>query len=320
MSDIPARINAKSGGLPPAPRQALWEGMNTPLDLSRPCLLAGPTASGKSGLALEAAESSGALIVNADALQVYDGWQVLTARPSDADCARADHVLYGSVGMDRVHSVGAWLDDMAAVLAANPGRPVILVGGTGLYFTALTEGLATIPAVPTEVRAAHDRLVAEGGFAAVVAELQRDDPVTAARIRLDNPRRVQRAWEVLRATGRGLSAWQGDPTAPLLPRASCNAYLLSPDRDVLAGRIARRFDAMLDAGALDEVAANLPHWDDTLPAYRAIGAAELRDHLLGRLSREAAVERAVIATRQYAKRQRSWFRARMKDWHNISTV
>lgn len=294
--------------------------MDTPLDLSRPVLLAGPTASGKSALALQAAETTGALIVNADALQVYEGWRILTARPSPGDEERAEHALYGHVPMDRVYSVGAWLDDVGRVLAANPDRPVIIIGGTGLYFSALTEGLAEIPPVPAKVRAAHDALVAAGGAAAVVAELERDDPETAARIRLDNPRRVQRAWEVLRATGKGLSTWQARAAQPLLPRTRCNAYLLNPAREVLARRIADRFDAMIDAGALEEVRGNLAGWDDTLPAYRAIGAAELRAFLEGRLTRDAAVERAVIATRQYAKRQRSWFRARMQGWHNISTT
>lgn len=292
--------------------------LRLPTDPDRPVLLAGPTASGKSELALAAAEGSGALIVNADALQVYDGFRVLTARPSEADEARAEHALYGHVPMARSYSVGAWLEDMRALLAEQAGRPLIIVGGTGLYFTALTEGLAEIPAVPAEVRAAHDALVARAGPGAVAAELARDDPETAARIRLDNPRRVQRAWEVLRATGRGLSWWQRQAARPpLLPLARTAPFVVEIDRDRLAARIEARFRAMVEAGALDEVAALLDRWNPALPGFRAIGAAELRAHLLGEIGLDEAIARGVIATRQYAKRQRSWFRSRMRGWQPI---
>ncbi|MCU0906601.1 MAG: tRNA (adenosine(37)-N6)-dimethylallyltransferase MiaA [Rhodobacteraceae bacterium] len=274
-----------------------------------PVLVAGPTASGKSALALAIAERLGGVIVNADALQVYGCWHVLTARPGPDDLARAPHALYGHVGRDAPHSVGHWLDDVARVLGT--GQRPIIVGGTGLYLSALTEGLSAIPPVPSEVRAGADARLARDGLPALVADL---DAATAARIDLRNPARVQRAWEVLRATGRGLADWQRDRAPPLLPRAGVRALRLEVPPDVLARRIADRFDAMLATGALDEVRANLGGWDPTRPWARAIGAADLVAYLGGTVPLEDARTRAIVATRQYAKRQRTWFRARMADW------
>jgi tRNA delta(2)-isopentenylpyrophosphate transferase len=184
-----------------------------PLDPDRPVLLAGPTASGKSALALAVAEAQGRAVVNADALQVYANWRVLSARPDAQDCARAPHLLYGHVGADQPYSAGHWLREVAALIAERPA-PVI-VGGTGLYFTALTAGLAQIPDIPAHVRAeGNDRMRVEGR-AALLAEL---DAATAARIDPLNPARVQRAWEVLRATGRGLARWQDETPPPLCLR------------------------------------------------------------------------------------------------------
>lgn len=287
------------------------------LDLSLPVLLAGPTASGKSALALEAARGSGAQIINADALQVYDCWRVLTARPDEGDLARAEHRLYGHVGWDQPYSVGAWLREVAALIAAEPGRPRIIIGGTGLYFRALTEGLSDIPAVPDAIRSAVAQDMERGGLAVAVAELEAHDPATAARIDLRNPARVARALEVLRATGRGLADWHADQPPPLLPPGRFHGYLLNPPAERLARRIARRFSLMLEAGALGEARAMLDRFDPALPSCRAIGAAELIAHLRGRITLEEATDRAIIATRQYAKRQRTWFRARMSDWTPI---
>lgn len=275
----------------------------------RPVLIAGPTASGKSGLALDIARRQGRVVVNADALQVYRRWRILTARPDDADLAQAPHLLYGHVGHDAPWSVGHWLRALAGVLADHP-RPVI-VGGTGLYFTALTEGLAEIPPVPAAVRAEADAIRAAGGAAALLARV---DAATAARIDRQNPARVQRAWEVLRATGRGLADWQDRTAPPLLPLDRAFAVALMPDRDWLADRIDQRFDAMMAAGALDEVRAELPRWDPALPSAQAIGAPELVAHLQGRLTLPEAVAAAKLASRRYAKRQRTWLRSRMRDW------
>lgn len=276
-------------------------------------LIAGPTASGKSALALEIAERRGGVIVNADALQVWSCWRSLSARPSAADVARAPHRLYGHLAPGADYSVGHWLREVAQILAEG-ARPII-VGGTGLYLTALTTGLAAIPPTPPEVRAEAEARVARAGAAALIAEL---DAATAARIDLRNPARVQRAWEVQRATGRGLAAWQEATAAPLLPLHRTHALVLMPDRDWLADRIDRRFDRMLAEGALDEVRAVLPIWDPAALWARAIGAAELVAHLRGEMTLAAARAAAQAASRQYAKRQRTWFRNRMMDWQQIA--
>ncbi|MGP3696364.1 tRNA (adenosine(37)-N6)-dimethylallyltransferase MiaA [Rhodobacter sp. NSM] len=278
----------------------------------RPVLIAGPTASGKSALAAEIVARGGGVVVNADALQVYDCWRILSARPTAAEEARLPHRLYGHVAREAVYSAGHWLKDLRAVLAEG-ARPVI-VGGTGLYFSALTQGLAEVPHTPSEVRRLADTRMAEAGLARMVADL---DEATAARIDLRNPARVQRAWEVLQATGRGLADWQAETGAPLLPLERTAALVIRPDRDWLADRIDRRFDAMIEAGALDEVRAALPGWDPALPSSRAIGAPELVAHLRGALTLAEAVAAAKLASRQYAKRQRTWFRNRMRQWSEI---
>ncbi|PWE34298.1 tRNA (adenosine(37)-N6)-dimethylallyltransferase MiaA [Maritimibacter sp. 55A14] len=289
------------------------------LDPDRPVLIAGPTASGKSALALEIADRDGGVIVNADALQVYDCWKVLTARPSAADEARAPHALYGHVPCDRAWSVGDWLRDVAALLRDAQARPIV-VGGTGLYFTALTEGLAEIPPVPAAIRAEADARLAAEGAAPLLAELARADPRTHARIDRRNPARVQRAWEVLRSTGRGLADWQGETGPPLLPLSRTQPFVLEVDRDRLNARIARRFRTMLEAGALDEVRARLPRWNPALPSARAIGATELVAHLRGEMTLEEAETAACQATRNYAKRQRTWFRSRMSGWTRLEAL
>jgi tRNA dimethylallyltransferase len=278
----------------------------------RPVLIAGPTASGKSALALRIAQRAGGVIVNADAMQVFANWRILTARPSRDEEAIAPHCLYGHVPGDAAYSVGHWLRDLAPLLE-GPERPII-VGGTGLYFTALTEGLADIPPTPPEIRAEADAIMAEAGAAPLLAEL---DPATRARIDTLNPMRVQRAWEVMRSTGRGLAAWQDDTPPPLLPLAQTSALVLEAPRDWLRARIERRFDAMLADGALDEARANLPGWSVALPSAKAIGAQELIAHLKGEIGLTEARSRAIISSQQFAKRQRTWFRARMGGWKHV---
>lgn len=273
-------------------------------------LIAGPTASGKSALAMELAARDGRVVLNADALQVYGNWRVLTARPSVADEAALPHALYGHIGRDQPYSVGHWLREVQGLL----DRPVVIVGGTGLYFSALTEGLAEIPPVPAEVRALADTRMAEEGRAALLADL---DSATLARIDRANPARVQRAWEVWAATGRGLAAWQDSTGPAALPLTACEALVLRPSVDWLNDRIARRFHAMMAMGALDEVRAEMDDWQPMRPSARAIGAPELVAYLRGETGLEAAIEAAIIASRQYAKRQRTWFRSRMGDWRGV---
>lgn len=283
------------------------------IDEKAPVLIAGPTASGKSALAASIVAHRGGVVVNADALQVYDCWRVLSARPTEAEQAALPHRLYGHIGRDETYSVGHWLREVREVLAEGM-RPVI-VGGTGLYFMALTEGLAEIPATPAEVRAMADKRMEEDGAAALLAALDRE---TAARIDVLNPARVQRAWEVLQATGRGLAAWQDETAPALLPLAEVIPIVLRPGVDWLNARIDQRFDQMIAQGALAEVQAALPDWQPKRPSARAIGAPELVAHLRGEIPLEQAIAQAKIATRQYAKRQRTWFRNRMRSWKPIT--
>ena len=281
------------------------------LDRTRPVLLAGPTASGKSALAMEIAALLGGPVVNADAMQVYADWRILTARPSAADEAALPLRLYGHVPGERPYSVGDWLREVAPLLS---GPPPVIVGGTGLYFTALTEGLAKVPETPQEVRAEAMARIGAEGHGALLAEL---DAATAERIDVANPMRVQRAWEVLRVTGRGLASWQDETPAPLLPLEGAQPLLMDAPKDWLTPRIERRFDAMLKGGAIDEARRNAPAWRADLPSAKAIGAAELVAHVRGEMTLDDARTAAIVSTRQYAKRQRTWFRARMKDWRVI---
>ena len=276
-------------------------------------LIAGPTASGKSALALAIAESIGGEVVNADSMQVYDGLAVLSARPSAAEMGLIPHHLYGFVPSSRAYSVGEWLTEVSAL----SGR-LIVVGGTGLYLNALTRGLAVIPATPAEIRATADRLRATPeGLGQMVAGL---DAPTRARIDLQNPVRVQRAWEVLTATGRGIVEWQAETPPPLIAPESAHLLVLQSERDWLAGRIARRFHLMIEQGAVDEVRAMLPRWDAEALWAKAIGAADLVAYLQGYATLDEAIERAIIASRQYAKAQRSFFRGRMRDWNWVGAA
>jgi tRNA dimethylallyltransferase len=259
---------------------------------------------------MDLAARDGRVVVNADALQVYDCWRLLTARPSIEDERALPHALYGHIGRDAPYSVGHWLREVTALL----NRSLVIVGGTGLYFTALTEGLADIPPTPPEVRALADVRMAAEGLAVLLAEL---DPATAARVDQLNPARVQRAWEVQAATGRGLAAWQDDTGAPALPLSQAQALVIRPDVDWLNARIDRRFDAMMNQGALEEVRAELPFWQPNRPSARAIGAPELAAHLRGEMDLAQAVSAAKLSSRQYAKRQRTWFRSRMAGWRSV---
>ena len=288
--------------------QAFMKSLNT----EQPVLIAGPTASGKSAYAMEIAHILGGPVVNADALQVYSDWRVLTARPSVEDEKQLPHALYGHVAGKDAYSVGHWLRDVAPVLT---GAPPVIVGGTGLYFTALTEGLADIPNIPPGIHNDAMARIQTEGCAGLLAELDRE---TASRIDQANPMRVQRAWEVLQTTGRGLADWQDNTPPPLLPLDQTQAILIDAPKDWLTPRIEQRFDLMIKGGALDEAQQNAHDWRPALPSAKAIGAAELIAHVKGQITLDAARDAAIIATRQYAKRQRSWFRARMKAWHTVT--
>ena len=285
---------------------------NSPLalpDPARPVLIAGPTASGKSALALHIAAAQGRVIVNADALQVWDCWRILSARPDPADLGAAPHLLYGHKSPGDDYSVGQWLRDVAALLPRHP-NPVI-VGGTGLYLTALTEGLTDIPPTPPALRALADARIKAEGAPALLAEIDAD---TAARIDPLNPARIQRAWEVHRATGRGLADWHRGGMVPLLARSAVTTIRLDADRDWLNARIDARFDAMIAAGALDEVREVLPIWQPGALWAKAIGAPDLVAHLVGQCRLEDAISAAKQTSRLYAKRQRTWLRNRMANW------
>ncbi len=281
----------------------------------RPVLIAGPTASGKSALALALAEATGRSVVNADALQVFDAWPVLTAQPGAEDRARARHLLYGYLRYDADYSVGHWLRAVAPLLAERPAP--VLAGGTGLYFTALTEGLAEIPATDPALRAEADAILARDGVGALIDAL---DPATRARIDLANPVRVQRAWEVLRQTGRGLAHWQADTPPPLLPTDRAICRLLEAPTHWLTPRIERRADAMLAGGALAEARAMADRFDPRHLSSRVIGAQALLEVLADRLSESDAAAAIIVATRQYAKRQRTWFARRMQGWLRLNAA
>ena len=285
-------------------------------------LIAGPTASGKSALALEFARESGGVIVNADSMQVYSVLSVLTARPGPEEIAAAPHRLYGHVHPGEAYSTGRWVRDVEALIEAEDleRRPVVFVGGTGLYFRALVEGLSPMPDIPDVIRERlRSRLAAEGPEA-LHASLIQVDPASAARIRPSDGQRIVRALEVLEASGIPLGDWQAKPSRPLVDSASALKIVLQPDREVLAGRIEERFKCMLERGAIEEVRALLElKLPATMPAMKAIGVRELSSVLAGKISREEAVRRATAATRQYAKRQMTWFRHQLgPDWQRRS--
>jgi tRNA dimethylallyltransferase len=284
----------------------------------RAVLIAGPTASGKSALALARARALGGIVVNADAMQVYGVLRVVTARPTEAEMGGVPHRLYGHVPPAERYSTGAWVAAAAAAIADAGERPLIFAGGTGLYFDALRQGFAEVPAVPPEVVAAVGRQL-EGLDAAARGRLiAARDPAMAARLRAPDPQRVTRALAVLEATGRSLASFQDGAQKGLLDDFEVERIVLNPDRDVLRRRIAARFIHMLENGAAEEVEALLAlQIAPSLPAMKAIGVREIAAWRAGTLGREAAIERAIIATRQYAKRQRTWFRSRMADWRWI---
>ena len=283
----------------------------------RAVLIAGPTASGKSALALMLAEALGGTIINADAMQVYRDLRILTARPLPAEEARVPHLLYGHVDAAENYSVGRWCVDASAALAAveRGGRLPILTGGTGLYFKALTRGLAAVPAIPAQTRSAVRARLEREGIAALYAELSERDGATARRLMPGDRTRITRALEVILATGRSLADWQREGMTPALDPQLAVKVFLDVDRAELYRRIDARFDAMLAAGALEEVRALASRrLDAALPAMKAHGVPWLIRHLNGEIDLAVAAEAAKRDIRRYSKRQATWFRHQLPDW------
>ena len=284
---------------------------------SKAILIAGPTASGKSALALKLAEKLGGTIINADSMQVYRDLRIITARPTPAEEARVPHRLYGHVDAAENYSVGRWCTDVAAVLAdlQRAGQLPILVGGTGLYFKALTQGLAAVPPTPPDVRAAVRARLEALGPEGLHAELQKRDRAMAERLKPGDRTRVARALEVLEATGRSLVEWQREGMRAILDPARATKIFLNPDRAALHARIDARFEAMLAEGAIEEVRALDAHGlDPLLPAMKAHGVPWLRRHLHGEITLAQAATGAKQDTRRYTKRQVTWFRHQMPEW------
>jgi tRNA dimethylallyltransferase len=280
-------------------------------------LIAGPTASGKSALALGLAERLGGVIVNADSMQVYRDLRIITARPSAEDEARIPHRLYGFVDAAEDYSVGRWCRDVDETLKEikQQGRMPILVGGTGLYFKALTTGLAAVPPIPAAVRADVRARLQRDGAPALHAELVLKDPATAARLMVNDRSRIARALEVVLATGRPLSDWHKEGMPALLDPADAVKVFLTCERKELVRRIERRFAAMLRDGALDEVKRLAARGlDPLLPAMKAHGVPWLIRHLKGEMTLDEAAAGAIMDTRRYTKRQVTWFRNQMADW------
>ena len=282
-----------------------------------PILLCGPTASGKSNLALKLAKEFNGIIVNADALQIYDKWRVLTARPTKIDEYQIRHYLYGTVSIYDRYSVGNWLRDVNKILSKHKGTPIIIVGGTGLYFTSLINGLTDIPKINATIRQDINSWHLSDGIENLLKWLKTHDPETYMKIDKQNPVRVLRALEVLTQTGMGLSEWHKKNSKPLINFKPQNSFLMNIEINKLNKRISERFENMIENGALDEVKNNSANWSNTLPGFQPIGGKQLLDYINKKITLEEAKNNSIIRTRQYAKRQRTWFRSKMKNWTNL---
>ena len=288
---------------------------------SKAVLIAGPTASGKSALALELAQRTGGVVINTNSMQVYRDLRIITARPTMEEEARVPHRLYGHVDAAVNFSAGAWVADAAKMLteARAQNRLPIFTGGSGLYFKALTRGLSAVPPIPPEVREGVRARLERGGVEALHAELALRDPASAERLKPRDRTRIARALEVVEATGRPLPDWHREGLPPLLPPGEFSAVFLSPEREKLYARIDARFGAMLAAGALEEVAALAArHLDPLLPAMKAHGVPALIRHLKGEITLEEAAEIGRADTRHYAKRQFTWFRHQLPEFEWVA--
>ncbi|MGB3041564.1 MAG: tRNA (adenosine(37)-N6)-dimethylallyltransferase MiaA [Xanthobacteraceae bacterium] len=280
-------------------------------------LIAGPTASGKSALALELARNHGGVVINTDSMQVYRDLRIITARPTPEEEAQVPHRLYGHVDAAVNCSAGMWVSDAERVLvdARNEGRLPIFVGGSGLYFKALTRGLSAVPPIPPEVREAVRARLDRDGPEILHEALRTRDPISAERLKSRDRSRIARALEVIEATGRSLTDWHSDGLPPLLPPDQVMAVFLAPEREALYARIDARFETMLANGALDEVRRLASRrLDPLLPAMKAHGVPALIRHLAGGLSLEEAAAIGQLDTRRYAKRQFTWFRHQLPEF------
>ncbi|MFP5078223.1 tRNA (adenosine(37)-N6)-dimethylallyltransferase MiaA [Rhizobium sp. YIM 134829] len=284
-------------------------------------LITGPTASGKSALSLDLAARHGGVVINADSMQVYDTLRILTARPSDAEMSGIEHRLYGHVPASETYSTGAWTRAMSAVLdeVRARGQLPIIIGGTGLYFKALTGGLSAMPPVPDGLRETLRAALAVEGPQALHARLAEEDPAAAARLRPEDGQRILRALEVYRASGRSILAYQAESGPVLVDPKRALKLVVQPEREILRRRIDRRFATMLEEGAVEEVEALLAQrLSPALPAMKAIGVPQIAAMLAGELGRDEVIDTASAATRQYAKRQMTWFRNQLgPDWQRI---
>ncbi|TAU84482.1 tRNA (adenosine(37)-N6)-dimethylallyltransferase MiaA [Rhizobium leguminosarum] len=285
-------------------------------------LITGPTASGKSALAVELAKRHDGAVINADSMQVYDTLRVLTARPSEEEMQGVPHHLYGHVPAGAAYSTGAWLRDVAALLPAlrAAGRLPVFVGGTGLYFKALTGGLSDMPAIPEALREALRTRLLEEGPDGLYAELAAADPAMAASLNRQDGQRIVRALEVVKATGQSIADFQGRSGPVIIDADEARKIVVLPDRAVLHQRINGRFEKMLQQGAEDEVRALLAlDLPAEAPVMKAIGMSQITAMVRGEMTRDEVLEKGAAATRQYAKRQMTWFRNQMDDsWERLT--
>jgi tRNA dimethylallyltransferase len=286
-------------------------------------LITGPTASGKSALAVKLAKRHGGVVINADSMQVYDTLKVLTARPDESEMGGVEHCLYGHVPAGQLYSTGAWLRDAGAVVArlSAEGRLPVFVGGTGLYFKALTGGLSDMPEIPAEIRERLRARLKEEGAEALHAELAQRDPETAAQLRSGDGQRIVRALEVIEATGNSIRLYQQGRGPMIVDPTQAQKFVVLPERAALHSRIERRFEAMLASGAVDEVRALLAlKLSPDMPVMKAIGVQQIAAMLKGEMSEADVIATGAAATRQYAKRQMTWFRNQLDDsWQRIES-
>lgn len=287
-------------------------------------LITGPTASGKSALAVRLAAEQGGVVVNADSMQVYDTLNVLTARPQPGEMGGIEHRLYGHVPAGATYSTGDWLREAGALLIElrARGKLPVFVGGTGLYFRALTGGLSDMPAIPDDIRERVRARLAVEGAEALHRDLGERDPETAARLMVGDGQRIVRALEVIEATGKSISAFQSMSGPAAIDAERAQKIVVLPDRAVLAARIDRRFGLMLKLGAVEEVRALLAqNLSPAMPVMKAIGVPQITAMLAGEMREAEVIERGAAATRQYAKRQMTWFRNQLDEsWRRIDPL